>query len=460
MMDQKARKETMIITNTLSLFIKTAIHHWRLAGGGLSGTKVMGKSPSLMRRQATGFITLPMMSDTNRSMLPKKTGMISNRQCCCYHHHHPIRFLDEQNVHQKDLLATSRYGLDPFTNTYHHPMVYHENYSFQDWPQNHSFSMDKFQKLAQYLVSTIPCTSSSSFDSQQPNRPLVARYEDFFRPLDVWDIPQSWFMEPTGPIETTYLQRFLTATLTEKERRYIGFREQTSRPELIERTLLEVAGTILASQLANQFMISTNTAGGTHHAGPNEGAGYTILNDLAITTHFLTNEELNGGSVKGIERVLVVDCDVHQGDGTAKFTNILQGKLFTLSLHCSSNYPRLKAQSTYDVGLSDNMKDDEYMEILEYSLDKAIHEVDPHFILYDAGVDVYEHDSLGRLKITEDGIRKRDRHVLETCVRLGIPVTGVIGGGYDKDIHALARRHAIVHEEAAALWRKYQLWIQ
>jgi acetoin utilization deacetylase AcuC-like enzyme len=208
-------------------------------------------------------------------------------------------------------------------------------------------------------------------------------------------------------------------------------------------------------------MISTNTAGGTHHASPSQGAGYTILNDLAITAHFLTDEELNGGSVRGVKRVLVVDCDVHQGDGTAKFSSdILKGRLFTLSLHCASNYPRYKAQSTYDVGLPDNMKDDEYMEILETSLDCAIREVDPHFILYDAGVDVYEHDNLGRLKISEEGIRRRDRHVLETCIRFGIPVVGVIGGGYDRDVDALARRHAIVHEEAAALWRKYKLWIQ
>jgi acetoin utilization deacetylase AcuC-like enzyme len=308
--------------------------------------------------------------------------------------------------------------------------------------------MDKFERLGRYLT-------------QATNRPpLVQSYSNFFRPLDIWDIPRAWLEEPSGPIEPDFLRRFLSASLSEKERRYIGFGEQTNRPELIERTLLEVAGTILASQLAYKYMIATNTAGGTHHAHRCGGAGYTILNDLAITANFLTDEELNGGSVRGVNRVLVVDCDVHQGDGTAKFGDLGNGRLYTLSLHCSSNYPRLKAQSTYDVGLSDGMRDDEYMETLEVALDRALREVDPDFVLYDAGVDVYENDSLGRLKITEDGIRRRDGFVLETCLRLSIPVVGVIGGGYDKDVDALARRHAIVHEEAAALWRKYQCWIQ
>ena len=362
------------------------------------------------------------------------------------------KFLDKGNSHLRNHLAVSRLGLDPLKNTYHHPIVYHEHYSFKDWPQSHSFPMDKFKRLGHYL------TSGHNLSLNQ--RPLVSSYYDFFRPLDVWDIPRAWLEEPSGPIDSDFLNRFLSASLTEVERRRIGFREQTSRPELIERTLLEVAGTLLAGQLAHRYMIATNTAGGTHHASRSEGAGYTILNDLAVTANFLTDEVLNGGTVRGVERVLVVDCDVHQGDGTAKFGHVLRNRLYTLSLHCASNYPRIKAQSTYDIGLPDNMRDDEYMHVLEFSLDRAIREVEPNFVLYDAGVDVYEHDSLGRLKISEDGIRRRDRYVLETCIRLGIPVVGVIGGGYDKDVDALARRHAIVHEEAADLWRKYKLWLQ
>jgi acetoin utilization deacetylase AcuC-like enzyme len=255
------------------------------------------------------------------------------------------------------------------------------------------------------------------------------------------------------------LDRFLQSDLTREEKRYIGFREQTDRPELKERTVLEVAGTILASQLAWHYGIASNLAGGTHHAHQTMGAGYTILNDLAVAANFLTDPVLNKGSVKGVERVLVVDCDVHQGDGTAKFLKLHENqRLSTLSIHCASNYPQLKAHSTYDVGVADGLRDEEYMQILQESVNRAIAEVDPDFVLYDAGVDIYENDKLGRLKVSEIGIRQRDRWVLERCVGAEIPVAAVIGGGYDKDVDALARRHAIVHEECAYVWRKYNMW--
>jgi acetoin utilization deacetylase AcuC-like enzyme len=346
-------------------------------------------------------------------------------------------------------IASSRPGLDPAQNRFHAPIVYHENYSFADWPPNHTFPMDKFGRLAEAVLTK----------GRHLPRPLVRQESDLFRPYDMVDVPREWFAEPTGPIEAEFLDRFLGGDLTYEEKRYIGFREQTDRPELMERTVLEVAGTVLAAQLATHYGIASNLAGGTHHAHRDMGAGYTILNDLAVTANFLTDEELNQGSVTGIERVLVVDCDVHQGDGTAKFTKLHDDqRLFTLSIHCASNYPRLKAHSTYDIGVVDGLKDDEYMETLRESVNKAIAEVDPDFVLYDAGVDIYEHDKLGRLKVTEEGIRQRDRFVLDRCVSAGIPVAAVIGGGYDKDVDALARRHAIVHEECAFLWRKHNMW--
>ena len=350
-------------------------------------------------------------------------------------------------------LAASRLGLEPTSNRFHAPIVYHEHYSFPDWPETHTFPMDKFQKLAEAV--------SQKSQLQSLPRPLVRdKEQDLFRPLDFGDVPREWFAEPTGPIQPNFLDRFLQSQLTYEEKRYIGFREQTDRPELIERTVLEVAGTVLAAQLAFRYGIASNLAGGTHHAHTTMGAGYTILNDLAITANFLTSPQLHGGTVQGIQKVLVVDCDVHQGDGTAKFGNRIgkDGELYTLSLHCASNYPTLKAQSTYDVGLHDGCNDEEYMEILEESVEKAIWETKPDFVLYDAGVDVYIHDRLGRLKVTEEGIRRRDRWVLDKCVKMGLPVAAVIGGGYDKDVDALARRHAIVHEECAYVWRKHKLW--
>jgi len=257
-----------------------------------------------------------------------------------------------------------------------------------------------------------------------------------------------------------------------EEARYIGFREQTHRPELIERTVLEVAGTVLTCQLACHYGIACNVAGGTHHASPEGGAGYTILNDLAVATNFMTSPELwqSPGSYsllpQPVQRVLVIDCDVHQGDGTAKFSTLWNSDpkhpkydtLFTLSMHCASNYPRLKAHSTYDIGLDNGCQDEEYLQELETSVNKALAQVQPDLVLYDAGVDVYEHDKLGRLKISEEGMRKRDRWVLDRCVGANIPVAAVVGGGYDKDVDALARRHAIVHEECAYVWRKYKMW--
>jgi acetoin utilization deacetylase AcuC-like enzyme len=356
-------------------------------------------------------------------------------------------------------IAASRHGLDPAINRFHAPIVYHENYSFDNWPEKHTFPMDKFKRTAHALGTT--CKATHPAESSLP-RPLVRNTNtDFFRPLDFHDIPREWLAKPTGPINADFLPSVLSGELDYEHCRYIGFREQTSRPELIERTVLEVAGTVLTAQLANQWGIASNVAGGTHHAHSEGGAGYTILNDLAVAANFLTDENLNGGSVKGIKKVLVIDLDVHQGDGTAKFDDLHgNGKLSTLSIHCASNYPTPKATSTYDIGLPDKIRDEEYMQILADSIEMAMQEVDPDFVLYDAGVDVYENDTLGRINISLEGIRMRDRFVLERCVSSGVPVAAVVGGGYDKNVDALARRHAIIHEECAYIWRKYRMWEQ
>jgi acetoin utilization deacetylase AcuC-like enzyme len=316
--------------------------------------------------------------------------------------------------------------------------------------------MDKFARIAQALNRT---TRKTHPGSPLP-RPLVRSESDFFRPLDFGTIlsqdrTRRWF----DVIDSAFLDRFLSGQLTAEECRWIGFREQTSRPELIERTVLEVTGTVLTCQLALRYGIASNTAGGTHHAHATMGAGYTILNDLAVAASVLTRQQQFPSSIR---RVLVVDCDVHQGDGTARFHADpglpLHGKLFTLSLHCASNYPTPKARSTIDVGLPDGMEDDAYLKVLWTSLEQAFRQVLPDFVIYDAGVDVYAGDRLGRLRISEPGIRRRDRMVVDYCVTRGVPVATVVGGGYDKDVDALARRHAIVIEEAGYVWRKHNLW--
>jgi acetoin utilization deacetylase AcuC-like enzyme len=290
--------------------------------------------------------------------------------------------------------------------------------------------MNKFERIAHALKTT----SSKTVEGSRLPRPLIRQEEDFFRPLDFSNVPVTDWLESIM-IDPDFVRRFLDGRLTTEEARHIGFREQTHRPELIERTVLEVAGTVLTAQLAFHFGIAVNTGGGTHHAHPNGGAGYTILNDLAVTANFLTDESLHRGSTPGIERVLVIDCDVHQGDGTAKFSSHWQRqntknsksdshrhRLSTLSIHCASNYPRPKANSTYDIALVDNCGDEEYLVTLKTYVNKALSDIQPDFVLYDAGVDVYEHDKLGRLKVTEEGIRRRDRWVLNQCLSLGIPV--------------------------------------
>jgi acetoin utilization deacetylase AcuC-like enzyme len=376
-------------------------------------------------------------------------------------------------------MACSRLGLDPSTNLIHAPLVYHENYSFDDWPKTHTFPMDKFRQLAQYLTNPTREESVLGGDVLSAAEPLVQSYQDFFRPLDLHQIPNEWIQQPTGPIEKDYLQKFLTGSLSRDQCRRIGFREQTYRPELIERTLLEVAGTVLTCQLALQYGIASNLAGGTHHATYNYGSGYTILNDLAIASNYLTNpifhkqdfdsmsssnnSDATTAPVALRKTVLIIDCDVHQGDGTAKFTSqgiIPSERMVTLSIHCQDNYPFPKATSTYDVGLPSNIRDEDYLEAVQLSVTRALNEWNPDFVLYDAGVDIYENDSLGKFCISTKGIRQRDRWILDTCVTKNIPVAAVIGGGYDKNPYALAQRHAILHEECAYIWRTYKMWMK
>ncbi|VEU37294.1 unnamed protein product [Pseudo-nitzschia multistriata] len=397
------------------------------------------------------------------------------------------------------LMEASRPGLDPSANRFHAPLVYHDGYSsVPDWPPNHTFPMMKFERIAHALLTT---TSKTVPTSNLP-RPLVRSREDFFRPPDFVDVPiEEWLdllnnnnNEDGSDRSAQFGHRFLRGNLTREEARTIGFREQTHRPELVERTVLEIAGTVLTARLALQHGIAANLAGGTHHAHPEGGAGYTILNDLAIAADLLTTSSMvpsDGGDgdspsdfepplQKGgnpvpthgtdalhtdgtrVDRVLVIDCDVHQGDGTAQYSTLWESdqRLFTLSIHCESNYPFRKHNSTYDVGLPDHCSDEDYLAALQESVDRAIAEVRPDLVLYDAGVDVYEHDKLGRLDLSEEGgIRRRDRWVLDRCVSLGIPVAAVVGGGYDRDsLDALGRRHAIVHEECAYVWRKHRLW--
>jgi acetoin utilization deacetylase AcuC-like enzyme len=209
---------------------------------------------------------------------------------------------------------------------------------------------------------------------------------------------------------------------------------------LRQRSLISPNGTLLTAQLALKYGLACHLAGGTHHAHYDFASGFCIFNDLAVTARTLIAQ-------KKVRRILIFDCDVHQGDGTA---SILQNDpaAFTCSVHCEKNFPARKAQSDLDINIAVACGDKEYLSLVEAGLSKALHLSCPDLVLYDAGVDIYEQDPLGLLNISIAGIRERDRLVLQRCVEQGIPVATVIVGGYDRDQHALAKVHAFVVEEA------------
>ena len=224
--------------------------------------------------------------------------------------------------------------------------------------------------------------------------------------------------------------------------REIGFAvvERVSR-----RAQLATAGTLLAARLALEHGIACNTAGGSHHARRAQGAGFCTLNDVAVAGSALLAERL-------VRRVLVVDLDVHQGDGTA---DIFRGepRVFTFSMHAERNFPVRKIASSLDIALPDKTGDADYLERLRAVLPELEARARPDIVFYNAGVDPHLNDRLGRLALSSDGLRERDRTVMGFFRERGIPLCGVIGGGYSTDLAELAARHAILFETAAEFAR-------
>ncbi|MCH9783979.1 MAG: histone deacetylase [Gammaproteobacteria bacterium] len=299
------------------------------------------------------------------------------------------------------------------------PLVYHPSYSFP-FPGRHRFPMEKFRLLHERLRDG---GVAGAANLHRPGRARPAL-------LSLAHCPE-------------YLDRFLGNRLGEREAKRMGL---PWSEDLVRRTCIAPMGTLLTAQLALKHGIACHLAGGTHHAHYDFGSGFCILNDLAITARALRA----GGLV---ERVLIFDCDVHQGDGTAA---ILAGDpdLFTCSIHCEKNFPTRKSRSDLDVGLPVGLEDDGYLEVVEETLTDLLRQLQPDLVLYDAGVDVYAGDPLGRLAVSLTGLAERERRVLTLCREHGVPVATVIGGGYDDDRPALARRHALVSEAAHQLWRQ------
>ena len=238
--------------------------------------------------------------------------------------------------------------------------------------------------------------------------------------------------------DADYVGRVFSQSLSPAEVRRIGL--PGSEP-VARRARLASAGTLLAAWLALEHGLACNSAGGSHHAGPDAGAGFCVFNDVAVAIRNLMAQGVSGP-------VLVIDADVHQGDGTAR---IFAGdpRVFTFSIHAAKNFPARKAISDLDIALPDGIGDADYLAAFSAGVAKALVSARPRLVFYNAGVDVWGGDRLGRLALTDHGIRARDAHAIAAVRGAGIPFVGVVGGGYDDDPVRLAERHAILFEEAA-----------
>lgn len=227
-----------------------------------------------------------------------------------------------------------------------------------------------------------------------------------------------------------YLLRLINGEMTEREMRRIGF---PWSEDLVARARLSVGGTISACRSAVINGISVNLAGGTHHAHPEHGEGFCVFNDVAIAARAMQAE--------GIARkILVIDLDVHQGDGTAAIF-AMDDSVFTFSIHGEKNFPYRKVPSDLDIGLPDNCGDDDYMFAVRSGLDQAIDSAHADLAIYIAGADPYHGDRLGRLSVTKAGLATRDRIVFETCQQQNIPVATVLGGGYANPVEDTVAIH-------------------
>ncbi|GAA6232713.1 uncharacterized protein LOC108876366 isoform X2 [Lates japonicus] len=300
------------------------------------------------------------------------------------------------------------------------PIVHHNDYVC-DLPPNHRFPMGKFPRVFHFLIKDQVITEKQ-----------------------VW-VPEIASKELLSCVHTEeYLNNFISGKTNEQEQRRTGFSWSEG---IVRRCRYETGGTILAAEVALHRGLACSTAGGTHHAFPSYGSGFCLLNDLAVAAKYLM------GSSSSKRKVLIVDLDVHQGDGTA-FIFKEEPCVFTFSVHCGKNFPLRKQQSDLDISVEDGLEDKEYLSTVEAHLPWLLETFRPDLVLYDAGVDPHWEDELGRLRLTDQGLYQRDLYVMKTVVSRGVPVAAVIGGGYSRDIDKLALRHSIVHRAAAQVWRE------
>ena len=236
-----------------------------------------------------------------------------------------------------------------------------------------------------------------------------------------------------------YINHIRNKTLDIKSQKKIGFPINDS---VVRRSFVATGGTVLASKLALDSKLACNTAGGSHHATFDFGAGYCVFNDVAVAANYLKD--------KGYARkILILDLDVHQGNGNSEIFE-KDKDVLTFSMHCASNYPAKKSKSDVDVELKDHMEDDEYLAVLKDNL-KKLNQNKYDFIFYVAGVDIHYEDRLGKLKITDEGINTRDQIVIENFYSKNTPLCGVLGGGYNKSFDKLIELHSMLHKNCAKI---------
>ena len=292
-------------------------------------------------------------------------------------------------------------------------VVNHEDY-FAKIGDDHKFPINKFGELADYLIK----------------KKIVKK---FYKPYPCSDETLK------RAHSENYIKNIKNKTLDEIGVKKIGFPLVDS---VVQRSLVATGGTVLASKLAINNGVACNTAGGSHHANYDGGAGYCVFNDVAVASKYLLNKRLVG-------KVLILDLDVHQGNGNSEIFKDNRN-VFTFSMHSKSNYPAKKSISDCDVELENNMEDQEYLKTLKFYL-KQLNEKNFDFVFYIAGVDIHFNDRLGKLKVTDEGIKKRDEIVTENFFSKGIPLCGVLGGGYNKNSNKLVELHSYLHQSCAKL---------
>ena len=290
------------------------------------------------------------------------------------------------------------------------PIINHPDYVAQIG-DDHRFPIKKFGELIKLLRKKNIATTYNTFEPDEVSVPTLLNVHT-----------------------EEYINKINNLSLDKDEIRKLGFPLVKS---VRRRSFVATGGTVLASKLAVKHKLACNTAGGSHHAFSNQGNGYCVFNDVAVATSYLKKKYK-------YKKILILDLDVHQGDGTAKIFES-DDSVFTVSIHSKKNYPSKKQKSNIDIELEDGIKDEEYLNVVNQLLQK-IGDLQFDFVFYVAGVDVHFEDRLGKLKITETGIRKREELVINNFFKRNIPLCGVLGGGYNHNFEQLVNLHSILHE--------------